>query len=84
MTDQQESFELDELEDVLLFKEVDLGSIQDILENCPVAKFKKEEVVLSAGETKPFDSSAPFWPVACSTRTFSAAHCPAGTWRVGG
>ena len=50
MTDQKESFELDELEDVLLFKEVELGSIQGILENCPVQKFQKDEIVLSAGE----------------------------------
>jgi len=53
MTDQKESFELDELdelEDVLLFKEVDLESIQGILKNCPIMKFQKDEVVLSAGE----------------------------------
>ena len=50
MTDQKESFELGELEDVLLVKEVELGSIQGILENCPVQKFKSGEVVLSAGE----------------------------------
>ncbi len=51
MTDQEKSFELDELEDVLLFKEVELGSIQDILEDCPVQRFKSDEVVLSAGES---------------------------------
>ena len=51
MTDQEESFELDELEDVLLFKEVELDSVQTILENCPLAKFRKDEVVLSAGES---------------------------------
>ncbi len=50
MTDQKESFELAELEDVLLFKEVELESIQGILENCPITKFQKDEVVLSAGE----------------------------------
>ncbi len=50
MTDPKESFELDELEDVLLFKDVELESIKGILENCPLAKFKKDEVVLSAGE----------------------------------
>ena len=50
MTDQEESFELDELEDVLLFKEVELESIQDILKHCPLAEFKRDEVVLSAGE----------------------------------
>jgi CRP-like cAMP-binding protein len=50
-TDQEESFELDELEDVLLFKEVELESVQGILENCPLAKFRKDEVVLSAGES---------------------------------
>ncbi len=42
MTDQKESFELDELEDVLLFKEVELESIQGILENCPITKFQKD------------------------------------------
>ncbi len=54
MTDQKESFklsELEELEDVLLFKEVELESIQGILEDCSVQKFKKDEVVLSAGES---------------------------------
>ena len=51
MTDQKESFELDELEDVLLFKEVELESIQGILENCPITKFQKDKVVLSAGES---------------------------------
>ncbi len=51
MTDQEESFELDELEDVLLFKEVELESVQGILENCPLAKCRKDEVVLSAGES---------------------------------
>jgi len=50
-TDQEESFELDELEDVLLFKEVELESVQGILKNCPLAKFRKDEVVLSAGES---------------------------------
>jgi len=50
-TDQEESFELDELEDVLLFKEVELESVQGILENCPLTKFRKDEVVLSAGES---------------------------------
>ncbi len=51
MTDQKESFELDELEDVLLFKEVELESIQGILEDCPITKFQKDKVVLSAGES---------------------------------
>ncbi len=50
MANQKESFELGELKDVLLFREVELGSIQGILENCPVQKFKSGEVVLSAGE----------------------------------
>jgi CRP-like cAMP-binding protein len=51
MADPKESFELGELKDVLLFREVELGSIQSILENCPVQKFKSGEVVLSAGES---------------------------------
>ncbi len=51
MANQKESFELGELKDVLLFREVELGSIQGILENCPVQKFKSGEVVLSAGES---------------------------------
>ena len=51
MANQKESFELGELKDILLFKAVELGSIQDILENCPVEKFKSGEVVLSAGES---------------------------------
>lgn len=51
MANQEESFDLSELKDVLLFKEVELGSIQGILENCPVQKFKSGEVVLSAGES---------------------------------
>ena len=51
MANQKESFELSELKDVFLFKEVELGSIQGILENCPVQKFKSGEVVLSAGES---------------------------------
>ena len=48
--DQRESFTTDEVEHALLFKEVELGSIQDILEDCTVQKFKGGEVVLSAGE----------------------------------
>ncbi len=51
MANQKESFELGELKEVFLFKEVELGSIQGILENCPVQKFKSDEVVLSAGES---------------------------------
>ncbi len=51
MANQKESFKLGELKDVLLFREVELGSIQDILENCPVQRFKSDEVVLSAGES---------------------------------
>ncbi len=54
MTDQEESFELaelDELEEVLLFNEVELESVQGILEECPLAKFQKDDVVLSAGES---------------------------------
>ena len=50
-TEQEESFELDELEDFHLFKEVELESVQGILENCPLATFLKDEVVLSAGES---------------------------------
>ena len=51
MAKQKESFELGELKDVLLFREVELGSIEGIRENCPVQKFKSDEVVLSAGES---------------------------------
>ena len=51
MANQKESFELGELKDVLLFREVELGSIQDILENCSVQRFKSDAVVLSAGES---------------------------------
>jgi len=40
-----------DVDDVLLFKEVELESIQGILEDCSVQKFKKDEVVLSAGES---------------------------------
>ena len=50
LKDQEKSFQLDELEDFHLFKEVELKSIQGILENCPLATFQKDEVVLSAGE----------------------------------
>jgi CRP-like cAMP-binding protein len=51
MANQEQSFELSELKNAFLFKEVELGSIQGILENCPVQKFKSGEVVLSAGDS---------------------------------
>ena len=50
MTDQKESFAMSELEDVLLFKGVELGSIQGVLEDCSVQKLDRDEVLIEAGK----------------------------------
>jgi len=41
MIDQRESVDMGELEDVLLFKAIDLESLQGVLEDCSVQKLKK-------------------------------------------
>ena len=50
MTDEMESFAMSELEGVLLFRGVELGSIQEILESCPVQKLKSGEVLIESGK----------------------------------
>ena len=41
MIDQRESVDMGEVEDVLLFKAIDLESLQGVLEDCSVQKLKK-------------------------------------------
>ena len=50
MMDEKESFVMSELEDVLLFRGVELGSIQEILESCSVQKLQGGEVLIHAGK----------------------------------
>jgi len=50
MMDEKESFAMSELEDVLLFRGVELASIQEILEDCSVRKLKSGEVLIDAGK----------------------------------
>ena len=50
MMDEKKSFVMSELENVLLFRGVELDSIQGILEDCSVQKLKSGEVLIHAGK----------------------------------
>ncbi len=50
MVDQKESVDMGALEDVFLFKGVELESLQGVLEGCSVQKLKSGEVLIYAGK----------------------------------